>query len=250
MLKKDKLIQEKYKGIHPICKCGCGEKTIYEPGKKDFGEYKRGHRARIVKNQFGDPKNPKRVEKIISTRKQKFSSGEYNHIKEHVSRPRSEEIKNKISKSGTGVSRPKKEGFGVGRNHSQSTKDKMSKSAIKRVIKDGKVKRSGLEYKFEGILQILEIQYIHSYYIENIGKIYDFYLPKYNILIEVDGDFWHCNPNKYDTPICKTQELNLENDKFKNQWAQDNNYRILRFWEDDINNNIQYVKQILLENCK
>lgn len=126
----------------------------------------------------------------------------------------------------------------------------MSKSAIKRVIKDGKVKRSGLEYKFEGILQILEIQYIHSYYIENIGKIYDFYLPKYNILIEVDGDFWHCNPNKYDTPICKTQELNLENDKFKNQWAQDNNYRILRFWEDDINNNIQYVKQILLENCK
>lgn len=111
MLKKDKLIQEKYKGIHPICKCGCGEKTIYESGKKDFGEYKRGHRARIVKNQFGDPKNPKRVEKIISTRKQKFSSGEYNHIKEHVSRPRSEEIKNKISKSGTGVSRPKKKGL-------------------------------------------------------------------------------------------------------------------------------------------
>jgi very-short-patch-repair endonuclease len=250
MKNSEKLIQEKYSGNYPTCKCGCGENTIYDPGRKDFPEYKRGHQTRVIKNYFGNPKNPKRVEKIISTRKQKFDSGEYNHIKKQVSKPRSEEVKNKISKSGKGVSRPKKEGFGVGRNHSQSTKDKMSKSAIKRIIKNGKVKRSGLEYKFEGVLQILEIEYIHSYYIENIGKIYDFYLPKFNILIEVDGDFWHCNPSKYMEPICKTQELNLKNDEFKNQWAQDNNYKILRFWEDDINNNIQQIKQILLENCK
>jgi hypothetical protein len=30
MLKKDKLIQEKYNGIHPTCQCGCGEKTLSE----------------------------------------------------------------------------------------------------------------------------------------------------------------------------------------------------------------------------
>ena len=96
----------------------------------------------------------------------------------------------------------------------------------------------------------LEIKYIHSYYIESIGKIYDFYLPDYNIIIEVDGDFWHCNPIKHIIPECKTQEINLENDKFKTQWAINNGYTLLRFWENDINNNIKQVKQILLENCK
>jgi len=26
MLKKDKIIQDKYNGVHPTCQCGCGEK--------------------------------------------------------------------------------------------------------------------------------------------------------------------------------------------------------------------------------
>ena len=84
MKNSERLIQEKYNGNHPTCKCGCGENTIYDPGRKDFPEYKRGHQTRVIKDYFGDPKNPKRVEKIISTRKQKFDSGEYNHIKKQV----------------------------------------------------------------------------------------------------------------------------------------------------------------------
>lgn len=26
----------------------------------------------------------------------------------------------------------------------------------------------------------------------------DFYIPKFNLGIEVDGDFWHCNPDKFE----------------------------------------------------
>jgi very-short-patch-repair endonuclease len=249
MLKKDKLIQEKYNGIHPTCQCGCGEQTRYEAKLKDFCKWVSGHQSRVA-GHFGDPKSKKRVDAIIKTRKAKFESGEYNHIKQAVRNRDSIELGKKISKGSKGVSKPKAKGFGIGRIHSQETKDKMSKSAIERILKTGKVKRSGLEYKFEGLLDLLEIKYIHSYYIESIGKIYDFYLPKYNILIEVDGDFWHCNPIKHASPECKTQEINIENDKFKSQWASDNGYKLLRFWEDDINNNIKQVKQILLENCK
>jgi very-short-patch-repair endonuclease len=257
MLKKDKLIQEKYNGIHPICKCGCEENTTYDPGRKDFPEYKRGHQTRVIKNYFGDPKNPKRVEKIISTRKQKFDSGEYDHIKKQVSKPRSEEIKNKISKSGKGVSRSKKEGFGVGRKQSEETKQKMSNSAIQRIIKTGKVKRSKLEIQFELFFKLLNINFKESYYINTKENhfIYDFYLPKYKCLVEIDGDFWHCNPNtKHALPECKTQEINIINDQLKNQWAQDNGYKLLRFWENDINSNpqqiIEILKKELLENCK
>ena len=126
----------------------------------------------------------------------------------------------------------------------------MRDTAIENILKQGKVKRSQLEYKFETLLDLLEIKYTHSFYIPSIKKIYDFYLLDYNILIEIDGDFWHCNPIKFPTPTCKTQEINIINDEFKNNWAQENGYKLLRFWEDDINNNIKLVKQILLENIK
>lgn len=57
-----------------------------------------------------------------------------------------------------------------------------------------------------------------------------------NILIEVDGDYWHCNPNsKFSEPIYETQKGNLIQDKIKEQWCIDNGYKLLRFWESDIN---------------
>jgi G:T-mismatch repair DNA endonuclease (very short patch repair protein) len=250
MLKKDKLIQDKYNGIHPTCQCGCEQQTRYEAKLKDYCKWISGHQSRVA-GHFGDPKAKKRVDAIISTRKAKFASGEYDYIKQAIKNRDSVELGKKISKGSLGISKPKAEGFGIGRVHTQATKDKMSDSAIQRILKTGKVKRSGLEYKFEGILELLEIEYTHSYFIKEINKIYDFYLPKYNILIEIDGDFWHCNPDtKYALPECKTQYINIENDKFKSQWALDNGYTLLRFWENDINNNIKQVKQTLLEQIK
>jgi len=247
--KTDYLIQTKYNGTHPLCECGCNQETRYEASKLDFCRFISGHQSRL-EGHWGDLKSEKRVNAIINTRKQKFQSGEYDHILNQVSKPRSEEIKQKISKSGTGISRPKADGFGIGRIHSQQTKDKMSETAINNILKNGKVKRSNLEYKFEGILDILGYQYQHSYYIPDIKKIYDFYLPYYNTFIEIDGDFWHCNPDtKFAIPECKSQELNLINDQFKNEWAVNNGYKIIRIWENDIKNNIQQVKQILLNYC-
>ena len=244
--KQEKLLQEKYNGIKPTCKCGCGQETRYEGKLKDFCQWIHGHQAK-VKGHFGDPKNPKRVEKIISTRKQKFKNGEYNHVIKAVKENRKcPELGTKISKGAKGIAKPKPENFGVGRIQSEITRQKMSESAIENILKTGKVKRSNLEYKFEGILQTLFVGFIHSFYIKEVKKIYDFYLPEFNILIEIDGDFWHCNPNtKYAIPECKTQELNIENDKIKNKWASDNNYKLLRFWEYDINNNVSQIVETL-----
>lgn len=246
--KTDYLIQTKYNGVRPSCACGCGQSTRYEATKLDFCKWIHGHQSR-VEGHFGDPKSEKRVSAIIKTRKSKFKSGEYDHIKQAIKNRDSIELGKKISQGAKGIPKPKPEGFGIGRIQSKETREKMSKTAIENILKTGKVKRSNLEYFFEGILLSMNIKYIHSYYIENIGKIYDFYLPKYNILIEIDGDFWHCNPDtKYAVPECKTQHININNDKIKSQWAAYNGYKLLRFWENDINNNIKYVKQTLLEN--
>jgi very-short-patch-repair endonuclease len=247
MTNAEKLIQEKYNSIHPICGCGCGEKTVYDYSSKDFGKFKRGHQTRVNPNYFGDPKNPKRVEKIISTRKQKFVSGEYDHVKEAIKKNRKDPgLGEKISKGAKGIPKPKPEGFGVGRKHSKKTKEKMSDSAIDRILKTDQNHTSKLEKKFSSILDNLNIKYIQWFYAKEIKAFYDFYIPTKNIIIEVDGDFWHCNPNsKYILPEYKTQEKNLKRDQQKNQWAQDNGFKLLRFWETDINTNPQQIIEIL-----
>ena len=251
--KTDYLIQTKYNGTHPLCECGCNQETRYEASKLDFCRFISGHQSRL-EGHWGDLKSEKRVNAIINTRKQKFQSGEYNHILNQVSKPRSEEIKQKISKSGTGVSRPKADGFGIGRIHSQQTKDKMSETAKdKWIIGDiGKRKyyTSKLEKTFANILDLLDIKYEILFYAKDIKAFYDFYIPEYNMIIEVDGDFWHCNPDRFPIPQYESQKKNLIRDKEKNKWAVNNGYKIIRIWENDIKNNIQQVKQILLNCCK
>lgn len=247
--KTEYLIQTKYNGISPLCGCGCGQETRYEASKLDFCKFIGGHHSRL-EGHWGDLKSEKRVKAISKARKDRFASGEFDYIKEAIKSRDSIELGKKISKGAKGIAKPKPKGFGVGRKHSQVTKDKMSNTAIENILKQGKVKRSKLEYKFETLLELLEIKYIHSYHIKDIQKIYDFYLPDFKILIEVDGDFWHCNPKNNPIPVCKSQEINLVNDNFKTKWAKDNGYKLLRVWEDDINNNIISVKQILLENIK
>jgi len=247
MKNAEKLIQEKYNNIHPICGCGCGEKTVYDHNSKDFGKFKRGHQTRVNPNYFGDPKNPKRVEKIISTRKQKFVSGEYDHIKEAIKKNRKDsELGEKISKGAKGIPKPKPEGFGVGRKHSKKTKEKMSESAMDRILKTQQKHTSKLELEFTKILDNLDIKYTQWFYAKEIKAFYDFYIPTKNIIIEVDGDFYHCNPDIYTNgSVCKTQEKNLKRDQQKNQWAQDNGFKLLRFWETDININPQQIIEML-----
>jgi very-short-patch-repair endonuclease len=247
MLKKDKLIQEKYNGIHPTCQCGCGEKTRYEATIKDFCKWIHGHQAK-VKDHFGDPKNSKRVDAIIKTRKEKFASGEYNHIVKAIKKNRKDpKLGEKISKGAKGIPKPKPEGFGVGRVQSKKTRKKMSETAINNIIKTNRNHTSKLEKTFANILDLLDIKYQQFFYAKEIKAFYDFYIPEHNLIIEVDGDFWHCNPSKFPNPEYTTQKRNLQRDKIKTQWALDNDYKLLRFWEDDIKNNIKYIKQTLLK---
>jgi len=220
--------------------------TLWRKTKLDFCKWIHGHQAK-VKGHFGDPKNPKRVEKIISTRKQKFKNGEYNHVLNAVKENRKDpKLGQKISKGAKGIPKPKPEGFGIGRIQSEKTRQKMSESAIERIIINDQNHSSKLEDKFCEILDNLNIKYQQFFYAKSIKAFYDFYLPIFNLIIEVDGDFWHCNPNtKYSEPIYETQIKNLKRDQEKNKWASDNNYKLLRFWEYDINNNVSQIVETL-----
>lgn len=85
-----------------------------------------------------------------------------------------------------------------------------------------------------------------------------------DLLIEIDGDYYHGNPNKYtNEDLSPMQKHNKFIDKLKTQWAGLNCVTLLRFWEDDIRNNPQKVidelskyvkintkKRLILENKK
>jgi len=74
-------------------------------------------------------------------------------------------------------------------------------------------------------------------------KIYDFYVPQSNLLIEVDGDYFHANPEVYtEEALNSMQKRNLKNDEFKDTLANGRGYNLIRVWESDLANKYEEVK--------
>jgi len=92
-------------------------------------------------------------------------------------------------------------------------------------------------------------------YLEDIGVSFesqkkigfyhcDFYLPFYNLIIEVQGDYWHGNPDKF-TNLNEVQTKNIRRDKAKKTYLINKNYKLLYIWECDINTNFELVKEMI-----
>lgn len=59
-----------------------------------------------------------------------------------------------------------------------------------------------------------------------------------DLLIEIDGDYYHANPNQYkDNCLSPMQKHNRFVDKLKDYWAGMHCITLLRFWEYDIRHN-------------
>lgn len=82
------------------------------------------------------------------------------------------------------------------------------------------------------------------------SKIYDFYIPKKNMLIEVDGDYYHGSAIFEEKGLNSMQKRNKKNDVFKNTLAIGMGYSLERVWESDLNNNYQIVKERMIELLK
>ena len=113
------------------------------------------------------------------------------------------------------------------------------KSSLKVNAKKMSTKMTSVELMFESVLKNLKIEYETQKIIKN--KIFDFYIPKNNLLIEVDGCYWHGNPEKYKI-LNNTQKKNKINDVFKDSLAKGLNYKIERVWESDLKNNYEQIK--------
>jgi len=90
-------------------------------------------------------------------------------------------------------------------------------------------KRTSIELKIEKILESLGLEFVTQKTVDDFCFV-DFFLPKYNIVIECDGDYWHNYP------------FGTKRDKERDKYLSRKEYTVLRFWEHEINNSEKLVK--------
>lgn len=79
----------------------------------------------------------------------------------------------------------------------------------------------------------------------------DNYLLDYDLIIEVNGDYFHSNPNTFPENINKMQLKGIFRDKRKHTYIKKYyNIEILYLWEHDIKNNIELCRKLILEYIK
>jgi len=127
----------------------------------------------------------------------------------------------------------------------QATKRELTPFEKKKRLEENAKKMAGKltkpEREFEKLMKEMSIECESQKIIG--GSIYDFYLPEYKMLVEIDGDYYHGNPAKYTKDqLNGMQKKNKLNDKEKDIQAKGFGYKIERVWEHDINKEYSSVR--------
>jgi len=101
----------------------------------------------------------------------------------------------------------------------------------------GKYKINKIEKLIQDYLLKFKIDFKYAIILDKYQ--FDFGNLPHKILIEVQGDYWHGNPNIYKT-FNHIQQKNILRDIEKEKWVTSNGYKLVTIWETDIlNNNFQ-----------
>lgn len=160
-------------------------------------------------NQFyGKKHNQKTIEQISSSRKGKYKGSEH-HTKKDEYRKLSKKIMEDNWFNGV------------------LDREKIS-NQMKNNIRLGKLKtqnKSKKEVEINDFITKMGYEVVQYFRVDT--KICDFYIPKLNLIIEYFGDYWHCNPLKYD----------------ENYFNHKKGLKAKELWEQD------YVRLELIKNC-
>jgi G:T-mismatch repair DNA endonuclease (very short patch repair protein)/ribosomal protein L37AE/L43A len=96
------------------------------------------------------------------------------------------------------------------------------------------------------LLDESKIKYINEKQLEFYTV--DNYLEDENLIIEVNGDYWHCNPNIFSKIENQKQYYRILRDKAKHTYVEkEYNISILYLWECDIRQNIELCRALIKE---
>lgn len=148
-----------------------------------------------------------------------------------------------------------------GKTHTEESKQKMSQTRLDRGLGIGELNgmygkthtpesiekifkhryKNKLEQLVCDMLDKHSIQYTFQFFLkkDSVCKSYDFHIHNTNILLEIDGDYWHGKDtakNKF-----KGYLEVQENDKLKTELAETKGFRVVRFWESEIRQDVSII---------
>lgn len=136
---------------------------------------------------------------------------------------------------------------------------KTADSRIPRQSKPTRAKRkhpdfgtSKLEQDFaKDFLDKLGVKYIWQFEAIEIKRFFDYYCYEENLIIEVNGSYWHGDKRIYEEKdLNRTQRKAQRVDEYKYKWAALHGIPILYIWEKDIRENPSMVMSILKSKLK
>ena len=171
-------------------------------------------REKMSKAKMGHVVSEETKKKQSKSKLEKYSSGKLDHVKE----------KNRLALLG-------KKPWNKNLVYTQTEKAKVSVAKGKEKAWSNRQYKTVPELKAEEIFKRYNINYIIQKRI--ITKLYDFYLPDYNLLIEVDGTYWH-GKSKLIEQLSGKRLGDRNNDIYKNNLAIERGYTLIRIWEDEL----------------
>lgn len=103
---------------------------------------------------------------------------------------------------------------------------------------------TSIEIETAEALDALNLNHESQYRPNGYSRPYDEFVPP-NILVEIQGDYWHGNPLIYaKEELNETQRIHKKRDAKKAQWAEDNDFMLIEFWEHEIR---EYGARALIE---
>lgn len=133
--------------------------------------------------------------------------------------------------------------------HSEEAKLKIRERRARQVFP---IKDSKPEIKIQNFLKKLNIDFISHKYITEIKHRYqcDLFIPSMNLIIEIDGDYWHGNiKNPKFKTLNEHQIKAIEKDKIRTKELREKGFKVLRLWESDIEDmNINEFKERLMSS--
>jgi DNA mismatch endonuclease (patch repair protein) len=90
----------------------------------------------------------------------------------------------------------------------------------------------------------------------NLPGTPDLVLPKFKVAIFVDGCFWHGCPKHYRAPVTNVEfwtrkyQINIARDRHVDGKLVGQGWKVLRFWEHQISQDIEKVIAHILRTCQ
>lgn len=190
-------------------------------------KYGLGNKSRI--GQTNSPESNKKRSKFMMGRKHGLGS------KSRTGWTNSKEAKQKSSEKQKGRKKP--EEFRKNLIEYYSTPEGRRLQREKRAKQIFPKKDTSIELKIQNYLRQLGITFATHKRME-IKYAYpcDIFIPVMNLIIECDGDYWHCNTKIYDFRKMKQSiKEQVQLDFERTAQLEEQGYRVIRLWGSEIN---------------